>query len=145
LVKCPKCGNEVTTPFKTWPLPSRKPVREGEKPRFVVGIFECATCKARFRASVENERRNEGTTSIKGIVERIRGIRGELVLTLRNLRDKIRALEIERSGLMSEIENLRKVVETRANALENEVGTLKEELKSLRDLLGYSEEKEKLQ
>lgn len=111
----------------------------------MVGIFECAICKARFRASVEKEKKIEETASIKGIVERIRGIRGELVLTLRNLRDKIRTLETERASLMSEIENLRKVAETRTNALENEVDTLKEELKSLRELLGYSEEKEKLQ
>jgi len=145
LVKCPKCGNEVTTPLKTWPLSSRKSIREDEKPRLVVGIFECAICKARFRASVEKEKKIEETASIKGIVERIRGIRGELVLTLRNLRDKIRTLETERASLMSEIENLRKVAETRTNALENEVDTLKEELKSLRELLGYSEEKEKLQ
>jgi cell shape-determining protein MreC len=41
---------------------------------------------------------------------------------------------------MVEIEKLKKVAESRANALETEVNQLREELKSLRDLLGTSEE-----
>jgi hypothetical protein len=40
---------------------------------------------------------------------------------------------------MTEIENLRKVAESRANALENEVSMLREEVKSLKDLLGNVE------
>ncbi len=93
MVKCPKCGNEVTTSFKTWPFPSRKPVGEGEKPRFVVGIFECTTCKARFRAAIETETQTMETASIKNMVERIKGIRGELMHTLKNLHEKIKTLE----------------------------------------------------
>lgn len=140
---CPRCGNEVTAPVKTWPLASRNSAEQSQASEVVVGVFECPKCKARFRASVKNEEKAEVGASVKDMVERIKGIQGELVQTLRNLREKIKTLETERSNLMIEIEGLRKVAESRANALESEVGMLREELKSLRELLGYTEETEK--
>ena len=143
MVKCPKCGAQVATPVKTWTLPSRKPAKKGEESKLAMGIFECPNCKARFRAAVEVETKIEEAVSIKNMVERIRGIKGELMQTLKNLREKIKTLETERSNLMIEIEKLRKVAESRVNALESEVTMLREEVKSLRDLLGYTEELEK--
>ena len=140
MVKCPKCGAEVATPVKTWPIPSRKPLKKGEESKLVVGIFECPNCKARFRTAVEAVARVEETASIKNMVERIKGIKGEVMQTLKTLREKINTLETERANLMIEIEKLRKVAESKASALESEVGMLREEVKSLRDLLGYTEE-----
>jgi hypothetical protein len=142
LVKCPKCGFEVAAPIKTWPIPSRKPLKEGEA-GLVMGIFECPSCKARFRSALTVETGVEERVSIKNMVERIKGIKGELMQTLKNLREKIKTLETERANLMVEIEKLKKVAESRVNALESEVNMLREEVKSLRDLLGYSEETEK--
>jgi len=143
LVKCPKCGVEVANPVKTWPIPSRKPLKKGEASKLAMGIFECPSCRARFRAALEVETKIEETVSIKNMVERIKGIRGELMQTLKNLREKIKTLETERANLMIEIEKLRKAAESRASALESEVHMLREEVKSLRDLLGYVEEAEK--
>jgi predicted nucleic acid-binding Zn-ribbon protein len=143
LVKCPQCGGDVTNPVKTWLVSVRKPSRRGNQSTMTLGIFECANCKARFRAAVDTATRVEETASIKNMVERIRGIRGELMQTLKNLREKIKTLETERSNLMIEIEKLRKVAESKAVALEGEVTMLREEVKSLRELLGYSEELEK--
>lgn len=143
MVKCPKCGVDVTTPVKTWPIPSRKPPKKGEESKLVMGIFECPSCKARFRSAVEVETKIEETVSIKNMVERIKGIKGELMQTLKNLREKIKTLETERENLMIEIEKLRKVAESKVTALESEVSMLREEVKSLRDLLGYTEEAEK--
>jgi predicted nucleic acid-binding Zn-ribbon protein len=139
LVNCPKCGYNVSSPLKTWPIPSRKPLKEGEKAK-LAGIFECPNCKARFRAAVETETKIQETVSIKNMVGKIRSIKEELMQTLMNLREKIKTLETERANLMIEIEKLRKVAESRADALESEVGMLREEVKSLRDLLGYTEE-----
>jgi len=139
LVKCPKCENDVKIPVKTWPIPSREPLKSGEGPR-LVGIFECPNCKVRFRSAVETETESSETANIKNMVERIRGIKGELMQTLMNLREKINTLETERASLMVEIENLRKVAESRVDTLESEVNTLRNEVKSLRDLLGYKEE-----
>jgi len=118
----------------------RKPLKKGEESKIVMGIFECPNCKAKFRAALEAETKIEETASIKNMVERIRGIKGELMQTLKNLREKIKTLETERANLMIEIDNLKKVAESRANALESEVSMLREEVKSLRDLLGYTEE-----
>jgi len=143
LVTCPKCGVEVTTAVKKWPIPSRKSAKKGEAPKLVMGIFECPSCKARFRASVEAETGTEGTVSIKNMVERIKSIKGELMQTLKNLREKIKTLETERSNLMIEIEKLKEMAESKVSALEGEVDMLREEVKSLRDLLGYTEETEK--
>jgi archaellum component FlaC len=107
-----------------------------------VGIYECSNCKARFRAAVEPKAKAEGTASIKSMVERIKDIKGELMLTLKNLREKIQTLETERANLMIEIDKLRKVAESRVNALDSEVHTLREQVEDLRNLLGYSEKLE---
>ncbi|MEM3566507.1 MAG: hypothetical protein QXK18_06520 [Candidatus Bathyarchaeia archaeon] len=138
MVKCPKCGGEVATPVKTWIISPRKPSEGAPKS---MGIFECPSCKARFRAAIESEARVEETVSIKNLVERIKVIKGELMQTLKNLREKIKTLETERANLMIEIEKLKKAAESRVSALESEVNMLREEVKSLRELLGYTEEK----
>jgi len=50
--------------------------------------------------------------------------------------EKIKTLESERRSLLLEIEELKKMADSRAKALENEVNMLREEVKSLRILLG---------
>ena len=60
--------------------------------------------------------------------------------TLTSLREKIQTLETERANLMTEIVELRRVAESKADALESEVNMLREEVRSLRDFLGYSGE-----
>jgi chromosome segregation ATPase len=134
LANCPNCGFEVPTPVKTWPIPSRKPVKGNEEGK-LAAIFECPNCKARFRSAIEAKKQIQETISIKDMVGRIRTVKEGLMQTLMNLREKIKTLENERANLMTEIENLRKLAESRANALEDEVDTLREEVKSLRDLL----------
>jgi transcription elongation factor Elf1 len=142
LANCPKCGTDVERPLKTWAIPSRKPLREDEEPR-LAGIFECPKCTARFRAAVTVEKKVEEAVNIKDMVERVRGIKGELMQTLVNLREKIKTLETERANLMIERDELRKVAETRVSALEDEVTMLRNDARSLQDLLGYQQEEEK--
>ena len=141
MVKCPKCGVEVSTPVKTWSM-SRRGAKTGGESKVVMGLFECPNCRARFRAAVEAEVRAEEAVSIKNMVARIKGIKGELMQTLKNLREKIKTLETERGNLMLEIDELKKVAESKVSALESEVGMLREEVKSLKELLGYDEETE---
>jgi chromosome segregation ATPase len=141
LVKCPKCGVEVFTPLKTWSMP-RRSTKTGGESKLIMGLFECTNCKARFRAAVEAKIKTEEAVSIKNMVDRIKGIKGELMQTLKNLREKIKTLETERANLMLEIDELKKVAESRVSALESEVGMLREEVKSLKELLGYGEEVE---
>jgi len=53
-------------------------------------------------------------------------------------------LETERRNLMLEIEELKKMADSKAKALESEIGMLREEVKSLRVLLGSEEEEPNL-
>ena len=49
--------------------------------------------------------------------------------------EKIRALEAERKNLLLEIEELKRMADTKAKALESEINMLRDEVKSLRVLL----------
>lgn len=59
--------------------------------------------------------------------------------TFKNIIEKIKSLETERRSLLLEIEELKKMADSKASALENEVSMLREEVKSLRLLLGTGE------
>ena len=59
--------------------------------------------------------------------------------TFKNVVEKLKGLENERRNLLLEIEELKKMADSRAKALENEVSMLREEVKSLRILLGSGE------
>lgn len=135
MVTCPKCRATVETPTKTWQLP-RKTTKPGEESKMTVGMFECSNCKTKFRASFEKPSER---ASIKSMVEKIKGIEGEFVNTLKNLREKLQKLESERSTLLLEIDELKKAAESKASAIENEITMLRDEVKSLKELLGYSE------
>jgi hypothetical protein len=54
----------------------------------------------------------------------------------RNLTEKIKTLDAEKKNLLLEIEELKKLAESKTRALESEVGMLREEVESLRTLLG---------
>lgn len=58
---------------------------------------------------------------------------------LKSVVEKIRDLESERKNLLLEIEELKKMADSKAKALESEIGMLREEVKSLRILLGAEE------
>jgi len=65
--------------------------------------------------------------------------------SLKNVVEKIRALETERKNLLLEIEELKKMADSKARALESEISMLREEVKSLRILLGAEETKPELE
>ena len=134
MTECSECGVKVGGPFKTWSV-SRKTKSSGTI-EVVFGMFECPECGNRFRAGVKEKK--EGL-SIKGVAEKIKGIEGEFVNTLKNLREKLKTLETERANLLLEMDELKKMAESKANALESEIGMLKEEVKSLKQLLGVGE------
>jgi hypothetical protein len=60
-------------------------------------------------------------------------------MSLKATIERIKALETEKSSLLAEIENLKKLVEQKAAALEREVGVLREEAKSLKTLVSVPE------
>ena len=140
MVDCPNCGTEVAVAVKCWTVtPVKHRAGGGYIPAFRVGIFVCPKCKSRFRAKVDAAAKPV-ETNFRELVAKVKEIREGLTQTLRNLQEKIALLETERTGLLVEIEKLKKVAESRANALETEVNHLREELRSLRDFLGENEE-----
>jgi regulator of replication initiation timing len=60
----------------------------------------------------------------------------EFMSNFKSMVDKLKALESERRNLLLEIEELKKMADSKAETLENEVSMLREEVKSLRILLG---------
>jgi uncharacterized protein (UPF0335 family) len=65
--------------------------------------------------------------------------RVEFMSNFKSIVERIRTLETERKNLLLEIEELKKMADSKAKALESEVGMLKEEVRSLRVLLGADE------
>jgi hypothetical protein len=126
----------VAAAVKSWPVSFKKKGEDEAKPQFIVGIFECPKCKSKFRSRVESTSELAGTNGMTGLVERINSIREGLTQTLKALRVKIKTLETERACLLTEVEEFKRVAELRANALEVEVSQLREEIKSLREVLG---------
>ncbi|MEM2105761.1 MAG: hypothetical protein QXV21_04755 [Candidatus Bathyarchaeia archaeon] len=59
--------------------------------------------------------------------------------SIKTVIEKIRNLESERKNLLLEIEELKKMADAKARALESEISMLREEVKSLRILLGAEE------
>jgi len=62
----------------------------------------------------------------------------------KNVIEKLKTLETERKNLLLEIEELRKMADSKAKALESEIIMLREEVKSLRILLGAEETEPKV-
>jgi predicted nucleic acid-binding Zn-ribbon protein len=112
-----------------------RPSKTGERFKLTIGLYECPRCERKFRVVLGKER-----ITIKGMIQEIKGIEEGLMQTLRSLREKIEKLENEKTDLLSEIEKLRKVAEERANNLERDVAALREEVKSMRELLGDLEQ-----
>ena len=139
MVDCPNCGTEVATAIKCWTVAPARRTAKGVIPEFRVGIFKCQKCKSKFRSRVSSTAKLAETKKAKILVEKVKEIHEGLTQTLRVLREKISTLETERASLLVEIEQLKKVAESRVNALEVEVKQLREEIKSLRDLLGVNE------
>jgi chromosome segregation ATPase len=113
----------------------RKQSEEEAKAQSVVGVFECPRCKSKFRSQVETAGTPSDMSNAAGLVERINSIREGLAQTLKTLRVKIKTLETERALLLTDVEELKRVAESRASALEVEVSQLREEIKSLREVL----------
>jgi hypothetical protein len=136
MVQCPSCGTEVVSAVKSWPVTFNKQDGVNTTPQFCVGIFECPKCNSKFRSRVDPPLEPAGATNMAGLVERINSIREGLSQSLKTLQLRIKTLETERSSLLTEVEELKRIAEMRANALESEVCQLREEIKSMRDVLG---------
>jgi predicted nucleic acid-binding Zn-ribbon protein len=129
----------VTSALKSWPVTLKNHGNTEAKTQFIFGIFECPRCKSKFRSRVEPAcATTPERSSVAELVKRINSIRQKLTQTLRSLRVKIKTLETERALLLTEIQELKRAATLRASALESEVSELREEINSLREVLGQS-------
>ncbi len=110
-------------------------------PCMAVALFACPTCQTKFASTVSSADMSKVTANVKNEIARIRAIRGEFMQTLKALRERIQALEKEKTSLMGEVEKLRKAAEARTLTLEAEVDQMREEVKGLKELLGAVGEK----
>jgi len=136
---CPHCGAKIIAASKIWPIYSNGNKESTAEPDFYIGTFQCAKCGAKYNGKLLAETMSGRTVNVKNKTERIMRIHGELMQTIKSLKEKITKLQTEKSSLMSEIETLRKTAEARVSTLESEVGQMREEAKSLRELLGNNE------
>ena len=80
-------------------------------------VYDCKSLKFK-KDNLTSRREHKMSTSLKNTIE------------------KIKTLENEKKNLLVEIEGLKKMVDAKAVALESEVGTLRDEVKSLKTLVG---------
>jgi predicted nucleic acid-binding Zn-ribbon protein len=59
--------------------------------------------------------------------------------SLKDTIEKIKKLETEKKNLLLEIEELKKMADSKATALESEIAALREEAKSLKSLMGQEQ------
>jgi chromosome segregation ATPase len=155
-MKCSKCGAETVDQIKAWPT-VRISSKPGEASILTTGLYQCRSCRARFRAIVEKRK-----IDIKGAMDIVRKIESQLAQVTREkveLQEKVKALEGERSKLFEELETFKSVARTinrleaefmevaaRRAELEEKVAALikeKEELlKTIEELKGQIELKE---
>jgi len=55
MVKCKKCGTDVTTPRKSWKMAGR-PDKMGKRVQLEIGIFDCPNCGSAFRAVLSKQK-----------------------------------------------------------------------------------------
>ena len=132
MTECPRCGTKVYVPIKTWSMIGR-PSKTGERFKLTLGLFTCPKCEKGFREVLGKEKEKVG---LKGMVHEIKGIERRLVQTLDELKDKIEKLKLQRAQLLDEIEELKRAGEKKADTLEKEVAKLREEVESLKEMLG---------
>lgn len=137
MVECPSCGTQVAVAIKTWPV-SFKKQGSCSQPKFFIGIFECPECKSKFRSRVESAAKPAEIPRLQDLVVKVKGIQSGLVQAKLSLHEKISRLETERGSLMLELGDMQRDAESRAESLEKEICQLREEIKSLKELLGSS-------
>jgi hypothetical protein len=140
LVECPSCGTLVEIALKSWPVSFKKQGEDYGQSQFLLGIFECPKCKSKFRSRVESSAKPAETPKFKDLVAKVKSIQNGLIQTKKTLHDRLNSLQTERGSLMLELGDLEKDAESRADALEDEICQLRDEIRSLKELLGSSEE-----
>jgi len=143
VVNCPNCGTIQETAKNNWTIQPIKRADTPVTPEINVGVYECPKCKASFKSATPTQT-TVPTQSMKPTVsvlsDRLNEIRSGLRQNLDNLRRNLEVLESERSGVLFEIEAVKRDAESKAVGLEIEISQLREDISSLKELLGLKKE-----
>ncbi len=138
MVNCPECGTESTV-IKSWTMASSKKGLKRSTSEIQIGIFQCPKCQFKFRAKVDSQAKPADSPDYLSLIEKLTEIKSGLNSNLNKLRENLKIIESERSGMILEFQELEDA-EDKANDLELEVNELKDQLKSLKDLLGFKDD-----
>src|SRR3972149_610640 len=140
-VNCPNCKTKQTTTPKTITVLQVKQ-DDALTPEVDIEVFECPKCKTIFNQDTNNQTDNpqKGKPTITDTIKKLCQVQLGLKQNLKNLRCNLGLLETERSGVLFELEALRRDSESRAEGLEEEIIKLRDESQGLKDVLGLSNE-----
>ncbi len=142
MVNCPNCGTTQATAKNNWTIQPKRadtPVT----PEIDVGVYECPKCKASFKSAIPAQTAVPAQSvdpTVSVLIGRLNEIRSGFRQNLDNLRRNLEVLESERSEVLFEIESVKKDAESRAVGLEMEISQLREDITSLKELLGLKKE-----
>jgi len=89
-MKCSRCGAGTVDQIKTWPT-VRISRNSKEALILTTGLYECRSCKTRFRAVVERRKMD-----LKDAMDKIRNMEAQLTLATRErtqLEERVKALD----------------------------------------------------
>ncbi|NLE05827.1 MAG: hypothetical protein GX638_13660 [Crenarchaeota archaeon] len=133
---CPCCGAkaQLSSKVQSFKIKTDSKISETLASKIV---FKCLSCGTLFEklSSLPVQANTIQAGNVKNNAQQIIHIQGALMQTIKNLKEKIAALETEKSNLMNEIEELRKSAETHVIALESEVNQMREDAKLLREFI----------
>jgi hypothetical protein len=98
--------------------------------------YDSHTQRLKKRALIENSTIRFLQKCIRTLVISKNREKRIILTNIRNITEKIKTLDAERNNLLLEFEGLKKLAESKTRALESEVSMLREEVESLRILLG---------
>ncbi len=142
MVNCPNCGTTQATAKNNWIIQPKR-ADASVKPEIYVGVYECPKCKASFKSATQAQTAmpaQSADPTVSVLVGRLNEIQAGFRQNLENLRRNLEVLESERSEVLFEIESVKKDAESRAVGLETEISQLREDITSLKELLGLKTE-----
>jgi hypothetical protein len=92
----------------------------------------CPKSKKKIMKALDKKDRK---VNFKGVVKEIKEIERGLKFMLGDFREKLEKLKNEKAKLLKEIEELKRIGESRARNLEEEIASLRDEVESLKEML----------
>jgi hypothetical protein len=136
---CPYCGTKQAHAARTVKV-LQVTQDDTINPEVNLEVFECPTCNTAFtqNATTQNANKPKLDNPFTSSIEKLGKVQHGFKQNLENLRRNLSELQTERSGVLFELETVRKNSESKADVLEEDVNRLRLEIQDLKELLGLS-------